>query len=392
MSKYTFENVFFDLNEAWSSPFVRWKGALQDIHSLDLATQVTSSAISQRNIEIGSVGQVIYGQTVPQRQAFYAGPTFAARVGLTAVTGPTISQACATSVAGLALGGASLESGSDDAILIVMSDRTSNSPLVTYPSSIEREEDFDRENWVSDNFEKDPWGGTAMAATAENLATAVGISRAEADDMTILRHEQYQMALSNNRQFHRKFMVPVASSGGEVIVDRDAGIYPLDEVATRALDASIEGGVVTRDTQTHPADGTAGLLLRTRETTKGPVVKIHSAGFARVERSFMPKAVVPAAHLALKAANKSIDDVNLVNTHNPFIVSDIYFAREFGFDPSRMNARGCSLVYGHPQGPTGLRAIIELAHSLMMSGGGVGLFTGCAAGDTAGAVVIEVMP
>jgi acetyl-CoA acetyltransferase len=55
-----------------------------------------------------------------------------------------------------------------------------------------------------------------------------------------------------------------------------------------------------------------------------------------------------------------------------------------------MNPYGCSLVYGHPQGPTGARAITELIVALEERGGGHGLFTGCAAGDTAGAVVVEV--
>lgn len=55
-----------------------------------------------------------------------------------------------------------------------------------------------------------------------------------------------------------------------------------------------------------------------------------------------------------------------------------------------MNNYGCSLVWGHPQGPTGLRAIIELIEELALRGGGVGLFHGCAAGDTAMACVLKV--
>jgi acetyl-CoA acyltransferase len=55
-----------------------------------------------------------------------------------------------------------------------------------------------------------------------------------------------------------------------------------------------------------------------------------------------------------------------------------------------MNNFGCSLIWGHPQGPTGLRAVIELIEELALTGGGYGLFTGCAAGDTGMAVVIKV--
>jgi hypothetical protein len=38
----------------------------------------------------------------------------------------------------------------------------------------------------------------------------------------------------------------------------------------------------------------------------------------------------------------------------------------------------------------GVRAIIELIEELVILGGGTGLFTGCAAGDTGMAVVIKV--
>jgi len=38
----------------------------------------------------------------------------------------------------------------------------------------------------------------------------------------------------------------------------------------------------------------------------------------------------------------------------------------------------------------GLRAIIELIEELVIRGGGLGLFSGCAAGDTAMAVVVKV--
>jgi acetyl-CoA acyltransferase len=55
-----------------------------------------------------------------------------------------------------------------------------------------------------------------------------------------------------------------------------------------------------------------------------------------------------------------------------------------------MNNFGSSLIWGHPQGPMGLRGVIEVIEELAKIGDGYGLFTGCAAGDTAMAVVIQV--
>jgi acetyl-CoA acetyltransferase len=61
-----------------------------------------------------------------------------------------------------------------------------------------------------------------------------------------------------------------------------------------------------------------------------------------------------------------------------------------GVKKEAMNNYGSSLVWGHPQGPTGMRLIMELIEELVLLGGGYGLFTGCAAGDTAAAVVVKV--
>jgi acetyl-CoA acetyltransferase len=56
----------------------------------------------------------------------------------------------------------------------------------------------------------------------------------------------------------------------------------------------------------------------------------------------------------------------------------------------KMNNYGSSLIYGHPQGPTAGRGIIELIEEVVLLGGGYGLFTGCATGDTAAAMVLKV--
>ncbi|MCP5044744.1 MAG: thiolase family protein, partial [bacterium] len=74
----------------------------------------------------------------------------------------------------------------------------------------------------------------------------------------------------------------------------------------------------------------------------------------------------------------------------PFAVDEMYFAREMGISAEGFNNNGSSLIFGHPQGPTGARLIAEGIEEARMLGGGYVLFAGCAAGDTAAAVVLEV--
>jgi acetyl-CoA acetyltransferase len=55
-----------------------------------------------------------------------------------------------------------------------------------------------------------------------------------------------------------------------------------------------------------------------------------------------------------------------------------------------MNNYGSSLIFGHPQAPTGARLMIEGIEELAAKGGGYLLFSGCAAGDTAASIVFKV--
>ena len=101
-------------------------------------------------------------------------------------------------------------------------------------------------------------------------------------------------------------------------------------------------------------------------------------------------AVVPAARQALERAGVAIKDLKAIKTHNPFAVNDVYMGQQMDIPMDAMNNYGSSMIWGHPQGPTGSRLVIELIEELVMLGGGWGLFAGCAAGDTAAALVLKV--
>jgi acetyl-CoA acetyltransferase len=117
---------------------------------------------------------------------------------------------------------------------------------------------------------------------------------------------------------------------------------------------------------------------------------VLSFGEARVKKGFMAMAVVPAAEQALRRAGMSFATCDAIKTHNPFAVNDVYLSRTTGVPAEKINRYGSSLVFGHPQGPTGTRLVLELIEELVLRGGGRGLFVGCAAGDTAMAVCVEV--
>ena len=386
----------------WSTPFARWQGAFAALHSLRFAAHTARATLARRAIDPAIFDFGVLGFTVPQNGSFYGLPWVMGEIGAPHVGGPTIMQACATSARCLQTAAAEVATGAAECALVLTADRVSNGPHLYYPAPSATGGTGEAENWVLDNFARDPFAGVAMVDTAENVARRFGVERPDLDDLILMRAAQYEAALADDRAFQRRYMeLPFAVPDPRfrktaASLDGDQGIHPIDEAKLRALAPVHEGGTSTYGGQTHPADGNAAALVatraRARELSRYPAIEIAILGFglARVEPAYMPMAPIPATARALATAGLTIADIDAVKSHNPFAINDIAFARETGFPLARMNNYGCSLIWGHPQGPTGMRAIIELIEELAIRGGGRGLFQGCAAGDTAMAVAIEV--
>ena len=392
-----FQRAAFSSRHLWSSPFVRWQGRLADVSSLDVAVTVTRDALAQRRCEPERIDQIVLGTTIPQPRSFYAVPWIAARLGMPGISGPHVQQACATSVACVVAAALQVEAQAVSRALVVTADRTSNGPLLTYPRPRAIGGSPATENWVLDNFAADPNTAQSMVHTAEAVAREGRMSRQALDELTLLRHEQYKTALADDRRIQRLYFQPVAIEQGRsrLVVEADEGVHETTADGLRALKPVHDDGVVTFGSQTHPADGAAGALVCAQDDARmlaagDGVVRLIAAAFARADKARMPRAATTAAQRALESAGLGIADVHVVTTHNPFAVNDLWFAQQTGCALEKMNPYGCSLVYGHPQGPTGLRAIAELVQALQARGGGVGLFTGCAAGDTGAALVLKL--
>ena len=384
----------------WSTPFAKWQGSLAHLNAIELAAATARRELARRAIAPERIDFAVLGTTIPQRNVFYGVPWLMGSIGAGHVGGPTIAQACATGARCLQTAAAEIAGGGAELTLVVAADRTSNGPHIYYPAPNGPGGTGQSSDWVLESFGHDPHAKVSMTRTAENVARKYAISMEEQHDLVLRRHGQYRSAPAG---FHARFMtlpfeVPPAggSRKGGAVLAGDEGVTESTAAGLARLRPVLEGGTVTFGGQTHPADGNAGMIVTTadhaRTLSTRPEIGIELVGFgmARVEPAYMPEAPVPATRRALELAGLRIGDIAAVKSHNPFAVNDIVFARETGYDLAAMNNNGCSLIWGHPQGPTGLRCVIELIEELVERGGGTGLFQGCAAGDTAMAVLIRV--
>ena len=388
----------------WCTPFARWQGSLSHLHAMEFAAHVAKKALADRNIPLQRIDHGILGMSVPQRSCFYGLPWVTGMMGATHVGGPTIAQACATSARVMATAHQEISQGGAQCVLTITADRISNGPHIYYPNPLGIGGMGETEDWVMANINRDPFAGCDMTVTAENCAKKWNVSTAEQHDVALRRYEQYLDATRavDGRTFHQRFMVLPLDVPDQryrktmTTLTGDEGIHPTTVEGLKKLKPVKEGGTVTFGGQTHPADGNAGMIITTADNARelaakgSPTITLRGFGQARVDMAWMPSAPVPAAKRALQAAGIGIKDVKAIKSHNPFAVNDVLFAKEMGVDVMTMNNYGCSLIWGHPQGPTGMRAVIELIEELVQKGGGYGLFHGCAAGDSAMAVVVKV--
>lgn len=383
----------------YSTPFVRWQGSLANEHSILLGANTSKRFFAARGWDPAIFDYVLVGSTVYQKQWFYSGPWAAGVMGAAGVPGVLVSQACSTSTFAVYQAGMGIETGMFGNSWCLLADRTSNGPHAVWPNPGGPGGQAIAEDWVMDNFGRDPWAGGAMIQTAENVSREYGVTREECDAIVLMRQEQYRDSLANDREFQKRYLFPVEvqlSKKKTVTVEADEGVTASTKEGLAGLRPLLPEGVHTFGSQTYPADGNCGLCVTTREKAKelsadpGVEVRIVSFGYARTKKGFMAAAVPPSARQALEHAGIGVKDLAAVKTHNPFASNDAVLSKVLGIPLDGMNKNGSSLIYGHPQGPTGARLILEGIEEVAMKGGGYLLFSGCAAGDTAASLVLKI--
>src|SRR4030042_36438 len=86
----------------------------------------------------------------------------------------------------------------------LMADRCSNGPHTVWANPLGPGGELESENWMMDNFNRDPWAGFKMIQTAENVAKKIGVTKEECDVVTLRRYQQYLDSLANDRAFQKR--------------------------------------------------------------------------------------------------------------------------------------------------------------------------------------------
>ncbi len=378
-----------------SSYFPAWQmSPLAEVNIGQFAGEAMNKIMGKKKIPKNLLEYLIIGSTVPWHWKFWNATVVASCLGHR-IPGFHVEQAWATGLQATLLAASEVQNGAYDIVGILTFDRTSDSPVGVFPERRAHQRTFALSD-VWDNFGFDPATGGAMIATAGIAARKYKMDRKEVDELTFYRYQQYFEAQASG--FLDRVLVPleVLNLQGRILgkVDSDAGIRKLTLNTLREmreLDTCVTGG-----TQTHASDGMATLLVTTkekaRELSPRPEIDIQFIAKTEIRTSpgLMPEAPALAVQKLLDRTGLKMDDMAVVKNHNPFAVNDVIFSKIFNYDWHKMNTTGCSLVWGHPQGPTLTRIIIESLEEAKDLGGGYVMVFGCAAGDVGIAAILKV--
>ena len=378
-----------------TSYFPAWQtSALAEVNIGQFAAESMNRIMGLRRVSTSTLDYLILGSTIPWHWKFWNAPMLAATFGRR-IPGFHLEQACATGLQAVLAAAAQVEGDGGDVVGVLTFDRTSDSPVGVFPERRAYERTFAL-NDVWENFGFDPATGKSMIASAGAASRKHKLDRREVDDVIFCRYQQYFEA--KNSGFLDKACVPLdlLSVQGKPMgrIDHDNGVKQVTMEALREmreLDTCVTAGG-----QTHASDGMATLLVTTAERAAelSPRPEIDIKLVARTEvranPSMMPEAPSLAVMKLLQRTGLTMNDIAVTKSHNPFAVNDVIFSKLLNHDWHEVNRTGCSLVWGHPQGPTLTRSLIEGLEEAVMLGGGRVLLFGCAAGDVGIAAIFEV--
>jgi acetyl-CoA acyltransferase len=233
-----------------------------------------------------------------------------------------------------------------------------------------------------------------MGETAEEVATAYEVSRADQDAWALRSHQR--VAAARERGVFAEEIAPVAPAdhAGPAVAADDA-LRPDTTLAKLAGLPSIfrERGSVTAGNACPTNDGAAALIVASEATVKSlgvaPLGRFVSYAVAGVSPRLMGIGPVEAVPVALDRARLGIGDLGVIELNEAFASQVLAVMRALELPEERTNVNGGAIAIGHPLGATGARLVGTLLRQLKRSRQRYGLATLCVGGGMGAAMVLE---
>ena len=394
------------LCDAVRTPIGRFGGSLAHVRADDLGA-VPIKALVSRNagLDPERIEEVFYGcanqagednRDVARMSALLAGLP----VG---VPGTTLNRLCASGLDAVGTAARAIQTGQMDLALAGGVESMTRAPLVMGKA----ESAFQRWATVEDTtigwrfvnpLMERQYGVASMPETAENVAEAYQVSRADQDAYAY--QSQQRAAKAQASGFFAEEIVAVQAKdakGKPFSFDVDEHLRPdttLEGLA-KLKTPFREGGSITAGNASGVNDGAAALIVASEAGAAAnaltPRARVLGMATAGVEPKMMGVGPVPASRKLMARLGLKIADFDLIEINEAFASQVIACLRELGVDPEadHVNPQGGGIALGHPLGMSGARLALTAAHALETSGAKRALVTLCVGVGQGVAVALE---
>ncbi|HRN49317.1 MAG TPA: acetyl-CoA C-acyltransferase [Niabella sp.] len=361
----------------------------------DLAIEVIKGLMaSVPELEPSRIDDVLVGNAVPEaEQGLQVGRIIAARALGIQTPGATINRYCASGLETIAIATAKIRAGHAECIIAGGTESMSlvpSSGWKTVPAySIATDE---------------PDYYLNMGLTAEAVSKEYNVSREQQDEYSYHSHQKAIHAIQNG--YFKEGILPInveevyldAKNKRQIkqyVIDIDEG--PRSDTSLEALaklkPAFAANGTVTAGNSSQMSDGAAFVIVMGEKMMKElelkPLGRLVACASAGVHPRIMGIGPVAAIPKALRQADMSLNEIDLIELNEAFAAQTIAVIREAKLNPDIVNINGGAIALGHPLGCTGAKLTIQVLHDLNRLNKCYGLVTACVGGGQGIAGIIE---
>ena len=371
------------------------KGGFRFTRPDDLAIDVIQQLMAGiPQLEKTRVDDVIVGNAVPEaEQGLQVGRIIAARALGHQAPGITVNRYCASGLETIAMATAKIRAGMADCIIAGGVESMSMVPAAgwkTVPSY----------NIASD----EPDYYLNMGLTAEAVAKAYNVSRAEQDVFSLSSHQKALQAIQQG--YFKQGIVPITvkeiylDENGKkkertFVVDTDEGVRAdtsLESLSSLKPAFAINGSV-TAGNSSQTSDGAAFVVVMSEAMVKElgiqPLGRLVHCAVAGVNPRLMGIGPVEAIPKLLKGVNMRLEDIDLIELNEAFAAQAIAVVNTLGLDSAKVNINGGAIALGHPLGCTGAKLSVQILGDLKRLNKKYGMVSACVGGGQGIAGLIE---
>ena len=374
----------------------KFGGSLRNYSTIDLGIIVVKAALERADINPSIVDEVLLGCVGQSGLNAFLARIVGIKSGLDISSGGlTLNRLCASGLQAIATGATMVDHGDADVVICGGAESMSN-----YRYSVEGARwglRMGNSQLIDDltTALSEPFTGTHIAITAENIAEKYNISREEMDLYALGSQKKIAEAIKAGKFKNEIVPIEVKTNKGDVCVfDTDENPRDTDiEKLAKLKPVFKTGGKITAGNASSINDAAAVVVVinskKASELGCKPLVKIIDFAVSGVDPSIMGIGPVASTKKLLERLNMNLDEIGLIELNEAFAAQAIICIRELGLKEDRVNVNGSGIAMGHPIGATGCIISIKLINEMIRREERYGLATLCIGGGQGMSMLFE---